>query len=388
MPLSFDNTEIAFAYKGDKELKRAYLLFWLMKYGWLTKLGIALTKFSIAAHLPVKGLIRKTIFNQFCGGEDLKEASETSKLLGEYKVSVALDYGVEGKASEADYDAAVPEFIKAINYASQQSNIPFIPIKVTGFAPFSLLEKKDSEERLSAEEQAAWERVRVRIDQVCAAAANKQLMVLIDAEHSWIQKPVDELANTMMERYNQQYPAVFNTFQIYRHDRLAYLKTSLAEAQKKGYVLGAKLVRGAYMEQERQRAAKMGYRDPIQPSKAATDQDYDEGVRFCLEHLNQLGVFIGTHNEKSCSKVVAYMNEAGIPHNHPHVWMSQLYGMSDNLTFNLAAANFNMVKYLPYGPVVEVIPYLMRRAQENSSVGEQTGRELNLLKKEVHRRKL
>lgn len=388
MSLSFDNTEIAFRYRNDKELKRAHFLFNSMSSAFLTKVGIGLTQFAFKLGLPVNGIIKNTIFEQFCGGETLEEAAKTASVLAPYNVSVALDYGVEGKTSEADFDHAVPEFIKAINYAASQPNIPFIPIKVTGFADFSLLEKIHAGQRLSEEEQKAWLRVQVRIDQICAAAAQKHLMILIDAEESWIQQPVDDLANIMMARYNTQYTAVFNTFQLYRHDRLEYLKESFQLAQKEGFILGAKLVRGAYMEKERARAATMNYPSPIQPNKETCDKDYDEAVAFCLHHLDQIGLFIGTHNESSCLKAVNIMNEQQIPHNHPRVWLAQLFGMSDNITFNLANANFHVAKYLPYGPVKDVVPYLMRRAQENTSVAGQTSRELSLIKKEMSRRGL
>lgn len=354
----------------------------------LSKAGMKLAQLGIKWHLPIKGIIKNTIFHQFCGGETLEEAAETAAILQKFNVSVALDYGVEGKTSERDFDLAVPEFIKAIQYAATQPSIPFIPIKITGFAAFRLLEKIHEGQNLNTEETDAWKRVQVRIDQICAAAAQKQIMILIDAEESWIQKPVDELADTMMARYNQRNAIVYNTFQMYRHDRLTFLEASFEKAQKQGYILGSKLVRGAYMEKERARAKDKNYPDPIQPDKASSDQDYDAAVSFCLQHLDQMGLFIGTHNEASCMKAVEQMNQANIPQNHPNVWFAQLYGMSDNITFNLANEGFQVAKYLPYGPVSDVIPYLMRRAQENTSVAGQTSRELMLIKKEMKRRGL
>lgn len=388
MPLSFDNTAIAFEYRNDHELKLAHFLFNTMSSPFLTKVGIRIAQLCINWHLPVKGIIKRTIFTQFCGGETLEEAAKTAAILQPFGVSVALDYGVEGKSSEKDFDLAVPEFIKAINYAATKPNIPFIPMKITGFADFGLLEKLHLGIGLSKEENEAWKRVQVRIDQICAAAAQKQLMVLIDAEESWIQKPVDELANTMMERYNKRKPVVFNTFQMYRHESLAFLKESFEKAQKEGYLLGSKLVRGAYMEKERAHAIEKNDTDPIQPDKESTDRDYDAAVSYCLDHLDQMGLFVGTHNESSCKKAVDILNAKQMPHNHPHVWFAQLYGMSDNITFNLADAHFQVAKYLPYGPVQDVVPYLMRRAQENTSVAGQTGRELSLIKKEMKRRGL
>lgn len=388
MPLSFDNTEIAFRYRNNKELKRANFLFASMGSPFLSKMGIKMTQIAMSLNLPVKGLMKKTIFSQFCGGETIEEAAVTSATLGKYGVDVALDYSVEGKESEADFDHAVPEFIKAIEYAATQKNIPFIPIKVTGFARFSLLEKVHAMQPLSADEKAEWTRVEQRIDNICAAAARCKSMILIDAEESWIQQPVDDLADAMMAKYNKGALVVFNTFQMYRHDRLAYLKVSHAKALQLGYLLGAKLVRGAYMEKERKRAEENNYPSPIQPNKESTDKDYNAAVEYCINHLDSIAVFIGTHNENSCSKAAEMVMGKGLPSTHPHVFFSQLYGMSDNITFNLADAGFQVSKYLPYGPVKDVIPYLMRRAQENTSVAGQTGRELGLIQKELKRRGL
>jgi len=384
----FDNTRIAFEYRSDKELKHARFLFSSMGSPALTNVGIKMTKIALALKLPVKSLIKSTLFDHFCGGETMEDAAKTASMLGKYGISTILDYGVEGKESEADFDKAVPEFIKAIKYAATSKYIPFISLKVTGFAYFALLEKIHSGEKLTDNETAAWKRVYGRIDQVCKAAADNNIMVLVDAEESWIQKPVDELTNEMMSRYNKNKVIVFNTFQLYRHDRLVFLKESCATAKAGGYLLGAKLVRGAYMEKERARAAEKGYPSPIQPSKEAADTDYDEAVHFCLQNLNALALFIGTHNEASCLKAAKYMQDNNIPAHTDKVYFSQLYGMSDNVSFNLAHEGYHVAKYLPYGPVKDVIPYLMRRAQENTSVAGQTGRELSLINKEIKRRNL
>lgn len=384
----FNNTEIAFQYRSNKELKRAKFLFSSMGSPILTSVGMAMTKWAIDWNLPVQGLIKSTLFDQFCGGETMDEAAATAAVIGKYKVGTILDYGVEGKESEADFDTAVPEFIKAITYAAKNPNIPFISLKVTGFAYFALLEKKHSGETLTADEQAAWDRVYDRIGRICNAAASNNIMVLIDAEESWIQAPVDDLADAMMEKYNKTKVIVFNTFQLYRHDRLIFLKESYEKAHSKGYLLGAKLVRGAYMEKERNRAAEKGYRSPIQTDKEATDKDYDEAVLFCLKHLDGVALFVGTHNEISCLKVAKYMLDNNIPATTDRVYFSQLYGMSDNISFNLAHEGYHVAKYLPYGPVKDVLPYLMRRAQENTSVAGQTGRELALISKEIKRRNL
>jgi proline dehydrogenase len=388
LSLSFDNTAIAFEAKTDKALKKANFLFSNIGKPWLVKLGAVFTPIAFKLRLPVKGLIKNTIFSQFCGGETLEEAATTALKLGNYHVAVVLDYGVEAMEGEESYDAALPEFIRAIEYAASRPDIPFIAIKVTGFARFELLEKVHRKETLTPEEQAEYKRVRDRIYTIAAAGAKHSVAILVDAEESWIQGPVDELTNEMMSLFNKEKVIVYNTFQMYCHDRLEYLKVSLAAAQKGGYLLGAKLVRGAYMEKENKRAAENNYPTPIQPSKAATDKDYDTAVALCLENLDKLAVFIGTHNENSCMLAARIMHEKGMEHNHPHVSFSQLLGMSDNITFNLAHAGYNVSKYLPYGPVKDVMPYLIRRAQENTSIAGQMGRELSLIRKEMKRRGL
>jgi len=383
----FDNTQVAFEYKTNSDLRQARFLFSSMGSPTLTSLGINATKWAMKFHLPITGLIKRTIFKQFCGGETMEEAAQTADMLGKYHVGVIMDYGVEGKEEEPEFDKAVPEFIKAITYAAGQKNIPFISVKITGFARFSLMERVHEGVSLSEAEKAEWSRVYDRINRICAAASEHRVMVLIDAEETWIQEAVNQLTNAMMERYNKTDAIIYNTFQLYCHATLPYLRQSFDLAVSKGYILGAKLVRGAYMEKERKRAAERGYPSPIQPDKGATDRDYDQAVLFCLERLDKLAVFIGTHNEKSCLLAAKYMDEHGIPHNHGRVYFSQLFGMSDNISFNLGHAGYNVAKYLPYGPVKDVIPYLMRRAQENTSVAGQTGRELSLINKELQRRK-
>jgi proline dehydrogenase len=388
MKPEFDNTEIAFRYRTNRELKKANFLFSFMASPLLTKLGIGAAQLSMKWHLPVKGLLKSTIFSQFCGGETLEETAATSENISKYNVDTILDYGVEGKESDAEFDKAVPEFVKAVKYAASQKHIPFISLKVTGFARFGLLEKMNAKQTLTSEEVAEWNRVIGRIDEICKNAAERNVMVLIDAEETWIIEPCNELTEAMMEKYNRKQVVVFNTYQFYCHGTLPFLKYSIEEASKKGYLLGAKLVRGAYMEKERARAAAMNYQDPIQPDKESTDRDYDAGVLLCLQNLDKLALFIGTHNEKSCATAVEYMERNGIEPKNPRVFFSQLYGMSDNISFNIANAGYHVSKYLPYGPVKDVIPYLMRRAQENTSVAGQTSRELLLIQKEMKRRKL
>lgn len=384
----FDNTEIAFRYRTTNDLKQARFLFASMGSPTLTKIGMLFTKAAINMQLPITGIVKKTIFRQFCGGETIDEAAVTADMLTDFNVGVILDYGVEGNESEEEFDKAVQNFIRAIKYAASKKNIPFISIKVTGFGRFALLEKLHNKEPLSTDEQQEWQRVQDRIDKICATAHAENVMVLVDAEETWIQDPVNDLANMVMERYNKERAVVYNTFQLYTTSALPYLKESYELARTKGYILGAKLVRGAYMEKERARATEKGYTSPIQPDKVSTDRDYNEAVHFCLQRIDHLALFIGTHNEHSCMEAARYMKEHHIPPQTHQVWFSQLYGMSDNISFNLADAGYRVAKYLPYGPVKDVLPYLMRRAEENTSVAGQTGRELTLINKELKRRRV
>ncbi|MBL0881885.1 MAG: proline dehydrogenase family protein [Chitinophagaceae bacterium] len=393
MNISFDNTENAFEYKTNKELKSAKFLFSTMGYPWFVQLGTRLTPFIMKTGLPVHGIIRKTIFKQFVGGETLEETAGVGAVLGKYGVQVILDYGVEGKEGEDSFDHATEEFIRVINYAATQTNIPFISVKVTGLARFALLQTLNEAPRLRSGihdhevEIDEWDRVRERMYAICEIASEKNVGVLVDAEESWIQDPIDRLTMEMMEIFNKGKVVVYNTIQLYRHDRLHFLKLSHQIAQQKGFKLGVKLVRGAYMEKERARAKEMGYPSPIQPDKETSDKDYDLAVRYCIDHLDQIAVIIASHNEASNLLTAELLDQKNIPHNHPHIHFSQLYGMSDNITFNLAKEGFSVSKYLPFGPIRDVIPYLMRRAQENSSVSGQTGRELSLIKRELARRK-
>ncbi len=386
MVVNFENTQIAFESRTDAGLKKAKFLFKSMGNPWLTKIGITLTQIALKYNFPIHSLIRNTIFEQFCGGETLAEAGETAKKLEKYGISVIMDYGVEGKSNEEEYEKTVNTFIETIQFSANKSYIPFISLKITGFARFELLEKLHKHENLTDLEGKEFDRVFERIDKICKCAFDHQKMILIDAEESWIQGPVDVMADDMMRKYNTDQTIVFNTFQLYRHDRLEFLKESFQKACKNGYLLGAKLVRGAYMEKERIRAKELGYESPIQTDKLATDKDYDLGISFCLDHHQQICLFVGTHNEKSCEFAVEKMMSMGISADSGKVYFSQLFGMSDNISFNLSRLGYPVSKYLPYGPVKDVIPYLMRRAQENTSVAGQTGRELSLISKELNRR--
>lgn len=394
MNISFDNTENAFAYKSDKALRKAKFLFSTMQYSWFVKLGTILTPVLIKGKMPfINKIVRNTIFSQFVGGETLEETATAGAVLGKYGVQVILDYGVEGKESEAGFDYAMDQFMKVIDYAATQPNIPFISVKVTGISRSALLQKLNDAPRLRSgihdheEEIAEWDRVRERMYCICAEAAEKGIGVLVDAEESWLQDPVDRLTMELMEEFNTEKAVVYNTLQLYRHDRLRFLHLSHQIAREKNLVLGIKLVRGAYMEKERERAAKHGYPSPIQPDKEATDRDFDAAVTYCIDNIETISVIVASHNEKSNLLAAELMHAKGIPHNHHHVHFSQLFGMSDNITFNLAKEGYNVSKYLPFGPIGDVIPYLMRRAQENSSVAGQTGRELMLIEKERARRK-
>src|SRR6476660_8532280 len=393
MELSFDNTQTAFAHKTDKELKASRFLLKTMHYPWFVAIGTRLTPFLMRTGLPIHGMIRKTIFKQFVGGETLDETKRVCKILAEYNVQVILDYGVEGKEGEENFDHAADEFIRVIDYAASQPKIPFISIKVTGLARFELLKTLNEAPRLrrgihdNEAEIDEWERVKERMYRICEDAAEKEIGVLIDAEESWIQDPVDRLTMEMMEIFNREKPIVYNTIQLYRHDRLQFLKLSHSIAQQQNFILAVKLVRGAYMEKERTRASEKGYPSLIQPDKEHTDRDYNRAIRYCIDNINNIAFIVASHNEDSNLLAAELLDEKGLPHNHPHVHFSQLYGMSDNITFNIAKAGYSASKYLPFGPIRDVIPYLMRRAQENTSVSGQTGRELSLINKELKRRK-
>lgn len=403
--ISFDNTQDAFAYKSNRELKQAHFLFASMGKSWMLNLGLKLMPAAIKFHIPfTKMILRNTIFKQFVGGETLEQTALVAEKLGQYQVQIILDYGVEGgNDGEEGFDLATQEFINVINYAASQKNIPFMSIKVTGIARFGLLEKIDAQMNqiegtlmqrfhkvvasLPSDEQKEWEKTVDRITKICEIAQEKNIGVLVDAEETWIQDPVDALTMMMMDIFNKEKAVVYNTIQLYRHDRLNFLKLSKEAAEERSFILGAKLVRGAYMEKERLRATELHYPSPIQPNKEVCDLDYNDAVRFCINNLQQIAVIVASHNEKSNLLTTLLLDEKNIPHNHPHIHFSQLYGMSDNITFNLAKNGFSVSKYLPFGPINDVVPYLMRRAQENSSVAGQTGRELSLIKKELARRK-
>ncbi|QQL51411.1 proline dehydrogenase family protein [Mucilaginibacter ginkgonis] len=386
--LSFENTEIAFRHLNNAGLNRAYWLFRAININTLVKVGPPITNFAMKIGLPIKGIIKATIFKQFCGGETIEECTPVIQELAGGRVGTILDYSVEGEDEEAVFDETRDEIIRTIVRATGDNAIPLTVFKVTGVGRFGLLEKLDAGRGLTAEESDEWQKVQARVLAICQKASDAGVPVMIDAEESWIQKTIDHLALEMMRRFNADKCIVYNTYQIYRHDKLQSLKDDFAVAEEEGFMLGAKLVRGAYMEKERKRAAEKGYPSPIQSDKAATDNDYDKALDFCTDHIDKIAFVAGTHNEQSCRVLTELMERKGIAHDNKNVYFSQLLGMSDNLSFNLASADYNIAKYVPYGPVKAVLPYLFRRAQENTAIAGQMSRELSLIVKEKKRRKL
>ena len=384
----FNNTEVAFALKSNSELERAYFLFKLIESQPLVRIGTAVTNFALKAHLPVEGLIRSTVFDHFCGGVNENDCLSVVDKMFTKGVSSVLDYSVEGKEEEAQFDAALEMTLKTIEFAKERHAIPFAVFKPTGFGRFALYQKIGEGKALTNEEQEEWNRVVARFEKVCQTAHEKDVALLIDGEESWMQDAADELVAQMMQKYNQEKAIVFNTLQMYRWDRLDYLKKLHERAKAEGFYIGMKLVRGAYMEKENARAQEKGYKSPICVSKQATDDNFDAAVLYMLENIDKMAIFAGTHNEKSSYTLMQLMQEKGIAKNDNRIFFGQLYGMSDNISYNLAAHGYNVAKYLPFGPVRDVMPYLIRRAEENTSVAGQTSRELTLIKKEKERRKL
>ncbi len=383
--ISFDNTENAFKAKTNSDLNRSYWLFKMVSNPSLVKFGAVAAPIGLA--IGFKGLIKNTIFKQFVGGENITECDRTIAELGKYHIGTILDYSVEGKESEADFDACCKETIETIHKAKNDQHIPFSVFKVTGLARFALLEKVSAHEKLMGAESKEYEKVKQRVHLICkeAHAANQPLF--IDAEESWIQQAIDDLVDENMATFNKEKAIVYNTFQLYRKDRLHFLKETIAKGKANGFFVGAKLVRGAYMEKERARAIEKNYPSPIQDTKEDSDIDYNLALEECVKNIDMMGLCAGTHNEKSSLYLVELLNKYAVSSADKRVFFSQLLGMSDHISYNLALANYNVSKYVPYGPVKEVLPYLIRRAQENTSVKGQTGRELGLIIKEKQRRK-
>jgi len=384
----FDNTEVAFALKSDSELERAYFLFRLIKSEPLVRIGTAVTKFALKSALPVEGLIRSTVFDHFCGGVNESDCMPLIDRMHEKRVFSVLDYSVEGKEEEEQFEIALEKTLTIIKFVEEKDSIPFAVFKPTGFGRFDLYRKISEGEMLSQEEQQEWSRVVERYEKAAKACFDKNIALLVDAEETWMQKAADDLVEQLMEKYNKNKVVVFGTLQLYRHDRSAYLMELHERAKERGFKIGMKLVRGAYMEKERERAEDLGYPSPICENKALTDDNFNQVMKYMFDHLEDMSIFCGTHNEESSYLLMDLIEESDILKNDPRIWFGQLFGMSDNISFNLAHEGYNVAKYLPYGPVKDVMPYLIRRAEENTSVSGQTNRELNLIMKEKKRRKI
>ncbi|MEO0899390.1 MAG: proline dehydrogenase family protein [Bacteroidota bacterium] len=384
--IDFNNTELAFQAQADAKLKRTYWLYRMIENPFLTKIGPGMLTTAFNMGLPIKGMVKNTIYDLFVGGPSLKEVDRKTKYLAKYGVKTALDYSVEGEKTEEGFDATQQEFLATIQVGQEKDEVAFSALKMTGLARFGLMEKIQAGKALSEAENQEWERVKVRIEEIAALGHTLNVPFFIDAEETWIQHPIDELTEMLMMRYNTKAPIVWQTVQFYRHDRLAYLKRLIAHSKENGYILAVKLVRGAYQEKERKRAEDMGYPDPIQPNKEATDRDYNAGLKLCIDNHDHVAVCAASHNEFSCKYLTELMAAKGIEPKHPWVWFSQLLSMSDHISFNLAHHGYNVAKYLPYGPVKAVMPYMMRRAQENTSIAGQSTREVELLKREMKRR--
>lgn len=384
----FDNTEIAFALKSDSELERAYYLFKMISIEPLVKIGAVATNLAIKAHLPIEGLIRSTVFDHFCGGVNEADCLPVIDRMYEKGVSSVLDFSVEGKENDKEFDAAMTTTLKIMDFAKEKDAMPIAVFKPTGFGRLKLFEKVGKGAALTPKEQEEWQKVVNRYDTVCKRGKETDIAVLIDAEETWMQDASDALVTQMMETYNTEKPIVFNTLQMYRKDRLDFMKQEHKRAKEKGYYIGFKLVRGAYLEKENERAKDKGYESPMCTSKEATDINFNLAVAYMLDHIEDMSLFSGSHNEESSYIMMQLMEEKGLKNNDERIWFGQLYGMSDHISFNLAHRGYNVAKYIPFGPVRDVMPYLIRRAEENTSVAGQTGRELALLTKEKQRRKL
>lgn len=384
----FNDTKLAFADKTDAQLKKAYWMFKAIEQPKLTNIGVSLLNFTVRNNFPlVDGIVKQTLFEQFCGGETREESMKVVKQMFKRGVGSIFDYSIEGKEEEEVFDAVCKEIKDIVRFSVGNPAIPFIVFKPTAFGRIDIYEEVGKGKQLTTSQKEEWNRVVTRFDEVCKLCYESDKKVMIDAEETWMQDAADQLCEKMMEKYNKEKAIVWNTIQMYRTGRLEYMNSHLERAREKGYFIGYKIVRGAYMEKEADRAKTMDYPNPIQPSKQATDDNYNAGIDFVMENLDKVSAFFGTHNEKSTELVMDKMKAKGLDHDNPHIYFGQLYGMSDNITYYLADKNYNVAKYLPYGPVKDVVPYLTRRAQENTSVAGQTGRELGLISKELKRRK-
>ncbi len=384
----FNDTKIAFADKSTKQLEKAKWMFKMIQHPHLTSLGIKALNFTVHNNFPfVQDIVKHTLFEQFVGGETREKSMEVVKKMFKHHIGSIFDYAIEGKEEEETFDHTCEEIKQNIKFAEGNPAIPFVVFKPTGFGRFNLYAEVQAGKELTSSEKEEWNRIVKRYEDVCKMAHERNVIIMIDAEETWIQTAVDNLVNEMKAQFNKEKAIVWNTIQMYRTGRLEYLAEDLKRANEKNYFLGYKFVRGAYMEKERARAEEMGYQDPIQPTKQATDDNFNAAIDFVMNNLDKVSAFFGTHNEKSTELVMDRMKAMNLPHDDDRIHFGQLYGMSDNITYYLGDKNYNACKYLPYGPVKDVVPYLTRRAQENTSVAGQTGRELGLIEKELRRRK-
>ncbi len=388
MKIDFNNTEVAFSSKSNYDLNKAYVLFKTIASPSIVKMGEKMLNIALSIHFPINWAVKPTIYSHFVGGESIENSNKAIRKLEEHNIKAILDYSVEGKEEPEDIQLAFEETLRAIKNAGKDANIPFCVFKPTAMGRSIVLEKASAKAAdMTEKEKGEEQQFRDRIHELCKTAYENDIPILIDAEHSWFQGIIDEATNKEMAEFNKKKPIVFNTFQMYRHNRLEFLKESYQMAIDGGYYLGAKFVRGAYMEMERERAEKKGYEDPIQPNKEATDRDYNAALKFCIDHIEKIKIFNGTHNEYSTQYMIDMMEDKGLAKDDDRCWFSQLYGMSDHISFNIGKAGYNVAKYLPYGPVKHVMPYLLRRAEENTSAQGQSGRELSLIMAEKKRRK-
>ena len=385
--INFEDTKPVFTHKSNWELRKSYYLFSILQHSLLVKIGSLLLKISFFLKIPFNKLIKMTIFNQFCGGESIQDCTKKINELFQFGIGTILDYSVEGKENESDFEKTKEEIIQTIYFSAKNSKIPFTVFKITGLGKSSLIEKASLDfQSLEDNELVELNLVAMRVDEICKAATENQVSVFVDAEDSWYQDYIDQLVESMIFKYNNEFSIVFNTIQLYRHDRLQYMRGLISRCNSNGKKLGLKLVRGAYMEKEREQASKKNYPDPIQKDKQATDNDFNKAVEFCIENIETVSLCLGTHNEKSVLHLTDLMKKRAFKKNDSRIWFAQLLGMSDHISFNLSKEGYNVAKYVPYGPIKEVLPYLIRRAEENTSVSGQTGRELSLIKIELERR--
>ena len=384
----FSDTKEAFSLKSNFELNRAFFLFKIIGNSTFVKLSTSLTNFALKFHLPVTPIIKATVFDHFCGGVSKEDCIPVINKMFIKNVYSVLDFSTEGFNSEKEFDDCLRKKTSIIEFAKNRKEIPFAVFKPTCLGSTDLFKKVSKFEKLNELENDSWNRVIQRFDKVCSKAFKQNIKILIDAEEVEVQNAIDELAIKMMRKYNLTSPIVYNTVQMYRKDRLSYLDEMISNQLNDGVIFGLKLVRGAYMEKERNLAVSMNVESPICDSKNDTDKNFNSGLDFVFNNLNRISFVCASHNEDSILKVMNMMESKKLKSNDNKIWFGQLYGMSDNISFNLASKNYNTFKILPFGSVKNLMPYLIRRAEENTSVQGQTGRELQLILKERKRRAL